>query len=222
MRMRKKRHGAERLANCAEFLAPDAEVLKADIRAPFGKSEGEVHLEIGCGKGSFAVKSAIAKQDVMFYAMEKVENVMINALERAMKQKESCIGNLRFIIGHAEELEEMFPEHSISVIYLNFSDPWPKKGHHRRRLTAPERLDTYKKLLVPGGRIIQKTDNRDLFEYSLEEYEAAGFNITFATDDLHASSRAADNITTEYEENFVSQGKTICCVVAETANNINE
>ncbi|MBQ5649763.1 MAG: tRNA (guanosine(46)-N7)-methyltransferase TrmB, partial [Clostridia bacterium] len=119
--------------------------------------------------------------------------------------------------GHAEELEEMFADHSISTIYLNFSDPWPKKGHHRRRLTAPDRLDTYKKLLVPGGKIIQKTDNVELFEYSVEEYRNAGLTVEFATTDLHNSSRAAENITTEYEENFMREGKPICCVIVSTA-----
>ena len=216
MRMRKKRHGAERLQNCAEFLAPEREVTMADPLAPFANKKGEVHLEIGCGKGAFAVKNAASRPEINFYAMEKVENVMINALEKAMARREEVKNNLRFIIGHAEELEEMFPEHSINTVYLNFSDPWPKKGHHRRRLTAPERLDTYKKLLVPGGKIIQKTDNVELFEYSVEEYQNAGLKLEFATTDLHNSARAAENITTEYEENFLREGKPICCVIVST------
>jgi len=216
MRMRKKRHGAERLQSCAEFLAPEREVTMADPLAPFANKKGEVHLEIGCGKGAFAVKNAASRPEINFYAMEKVENVMINALEKAMARKDEVKNNLRFIIGHAEELEEMFPEHSINTVYLNFSDPWPKKGHHRRRLTAPERLDTYKKLLVPGGKIIQKTDNVELFEYSVEEYQNAGLKLEFATTDLHNSARAAENITTEYEENFMREGKPICCVIVST------
>ena len=210
--MRKKRHGAERLQACAEFIAPDREITKADASAPFKNKDEEIHLEIGCGKGAFAVKNAVSRKNINFYAMEKVENVIINALEKAMARHDECIDNLRFINGHAEELEEMFAEHSISVIYLNFSDPWPKKGHHRRRLTAPDRLETYKKLLREGGRIIQKTDNVDLYEYSLEEYAASGLKITFQTNDLHASERAATNITTEYEENFLREGKPICCI----------
>lgn len=216
MRMRKKRHGAERLQSCAEFLAPEREVTMADPLAPFANKKGEVHLEIGCGKGAFAVKNAASRPEINFYAMEKVENVMINALEKAMARRDEVKNNLRFIIGHAEELEEMFPEHSINTVYLNFSDPWPKKGHHRRRLTAPERLDTYKKLLVPGGKIIQKTDNVELFEYSVEEYQNAGLKLEFATTDLHNSARAAENITTEYEENFMREGKPICCVIVST------
>ena len=212
MRMRKKRHGAERLQACAEFLAPEREITKADAAAPFKNKDAEIHIEIGCGKGAFAVKNAASRKNINFYAMEKVENVMINALEKAMARRDECIDNLRFIIGHAEELEEMFAEHSISVIYLNFSDPWPKKAHIRRRLTAPDRLETYKKLLREGGRIIQKTDNVELYEYSLEQYAASGLKITFHTNDLHASERAATNITTEYEENFLREGKPICCI----------
>ena len=222
--MRKKRHGAERMQSCAEFLAPDRSVVFADPHAPFANKATELRLEIGCGKGGFAVKSAAKNPDAVFYAMERVGNVMVNALEKAEANREACIGNLRFILGRAEELEEYFPPHCLSVIYLNFSDPWPKKGHHRRRLTAPEKLESYRRLLVPGGKILQKTDNRELFDYSLAALEAADFRIAFATDDLQASARAAHNVMTEYEEGFVSAGKTICfleAVCGESSNTID-
>lgn len=202
------------MQNCAEFLAPERSVLFADPYAPFPDRGAELRLEIGCGKGGFAVGSAVKNPEVLFYAMERVGNVLVNALEKAEANRAACIGNLRFILGRAEELEEYFPPHSLSVIYLNFSDPWPKKGHHRRRLTAPEKLETYRRLLCPGGKILQKTDNRELFEYSLATLEAADFRITFATDDLHASSRAADNVMTEYEAGFVAAGKPICFLEA--------
>ncbi|MBQ7171170.1 MAG: tRNA (guanosine(46)-N7)-methyltransferase TrmB [Clostridia bacterium] len=213
MRMRKKRHGEERLARCAEFLLTDPAALFGDPASPFYGREGEIHLEIGCGKGAFAVESAARHPERRYLAVEKVENVMINALERAEAARESCVGNLRFLIAHAEDLENWLPPRSVSAIYLNFSDPWPKKGHVRRRLTAPERVEQYKRLLAPGGRIIQKTDNDELFAFSLGTLEEAGFETEFVTSDLHASSRAEENVMTEYERAFSEQGKQINCLI---------
>ena len=178
------------MARCAEFLLTDPAALRADPAAPFGGGAGEIHLEIGCGKGAFAVESAARHPERRYLAVEKVGNVMVNALERAEAARESCIGNLRFILAHAEDLDAWLPPGSVSASYLNFSDPWPKKGHARRRLTAPERVEQYKRLLAPGGRIVQKTDNDELFAFSLERFADAGLVTEFVTTDLHASARA--------------------------------
>ncbi len=209
MRMRKKKHGAERLESCAEFLAPPKEELSKDPRCAFSGMTGDIHLEIGCGKGRFAVESAAANPGICFFAVEKVENVLVNALELAESRRDECFPNLRFIRGRAEDLKEYFPEHSLSVIYLNFSDPWPKKGHLKRRLTAPERLADYRRLLKPGGIIRQKTDNAGLFEFSLEAYREAGFAVAAFSEDFHSSPMSEGNIMTEYEKHFSADGKPI-------------
>ncbi|MBR5601399.1 MAG: tRNA (guanosine(46)-N7)-methyltransferase TrmB, partial [Clostridia bacterium] len=117
--------------------------------------------------------------------------------------------NLRFIIGNAEHLPEWLPAHSLSCIYLNFSDPWPKSGYKKRRLTHRGFLEKYRELLVPGGMLKFKTDNHDLFFFSLEEFEACGLEIVWKTEDLHASELAASNVMTEYEANFSSKGMPI-------------
>ena len=123
-------------------------------------------------------------------------------------------GNVRFLGGDAKNLREVFPEGSLECIYANFSDPWPKKGYEDRRLTAPEFLKLYEYLLADGGYFRFKTDNAVLFAYSVETVTASPFEITFITDDLHASERAAENIMTEYERNFTAKGVKIHCLEA--------
>lgn len=214
MRMRKKKHGAERIAACADILIEDPRVLMADPSAVFASKEGVLCLEIGCGKGSFAVGMASEHPELNIIAMEKVADVCCVALERAKAHGESCSNNLRFIIGDASNIEEWFPPHCLDRIYLNFSDPWPKAGHAKRRLTYRAFLERYRNLLKAGGLLIFKTDNAGLFDFSLEELEAVGAEILWQTRDLHASDRADGNIMTEYEKNFSEKGFKICSVEA--------
>jgi tRNA (guanine-N7-)-methyltransferase len=141
--------------------------------------------------------------------MERVRDVCCIALEKAMASREERCDNLRFIIGNADDIVEWFPEHSLDVIYLNFSDPWPKAGHAKRRLTHKNYLERYKKLLKEDGRLIFKTDNVGLFDFSLESFEEFGCVVEWMTRDLHNSERAADNVMTEYEKNFSEKGFTI-------------
>ena len=159
MRMRKKKHGEERILACAELLISDPAVLKDDPKIPFSDKEKELCLEIGCGKGNFAVGMAEKNPHCNFIAMERVRDVCCIALEKAMACKETRPDNLRFIIGDADNLDEWFPEHSVDRLYLNFSDPWPKAGHAKRRLTHKNYLARYKRLLKQGGLLIFKTDN---------------------------------------------------------------
>ena len=133
MRARKKKHGAERIAACAHLLISDPTVLKNDPQSPF-KEERPLHLEIGCGKGNFACGTAAANPDINLIAMERVSDVACLALEKAEAARDTRPDNLRFLIGNAENLTEWFPPHSIDCLYLNFSDPWPKAGHAKRRL----------------------------------------------------------------------------------------
>ena len=211
MRMRKKKNMDARLAACRHLLAdkPREPVATSQIHFDF---EGDMYLEIGSGKGGFAVQSAAANPTVCFYAMERVANVMVNALERAEREKDTRPDNLRFIIGRAEDLCEWFAPHSLSVIYLNFSDPWPKARNAKRRLTARKFLLTYFKLLSEDGTLFFKTDNVELFNFTLDELKALDRAPAYVTYDLHNSPFAAGNIVTEYENNYVNSGVPICAL----------
>ena len=200
MRMRKKKNGASRIEACAEWLLKTPEDLNAvRDRAPF-------YLEIGCGKGGFITATAKANPDRFYIAVELVADALVTALEHA---KEEEIPNLRFVNLNAKNLGDWFAPGEIAEIYLNFSDPWPKKGHTKRRLTHREFLEVYKPLLAKGGKICQKTDNVGLFDFSLEEFTQAGWRLEAVTRDLHHSEWAEGNIMTEYEKNFSEQGYPI-------------
>ena len=209
MRARKRKHGEERLAAAAAVLCQDKEVVFADAQAPFGEKR-PLHLEIGCGKGKFSCEMSALHPDVNFYAMEKVSDVMVCAAERALRTAEERPDNLRFIVGDARELGEWFAPHTFSCIYLNFSDPWPKKGYYKRRLTYRAFLEIYKNLLCEGGVLRLKTDNVGLFDFSLEEFAAAGMQVLRMSRDLHNSPYNEGNVMTEYETNFSGQGTPIC------------
>ena len=208
MRMRRKKHGAERIAACSEILITEPKVPAVDPVTYFC-DERPVHLEIGCGKGDFAVGMAAQNPDVNFIAMERVSDVACLALEKAMNAKDTRPDNLRFLIGDAKNLVEWFPLHSVSCIYLNFSDPWPKKGYAKRRLTHRGFLELYRSVLCEGGMLKLKTDNEGLFDFSLEEFEAAGLTVEWMTRDLHRSEKNEGNIMTEYERNFSQKGQVI-------------
>ncbi|MBO5274345.1 MAG: tRNA (guanosine(46)-N7)-methyltransferase TrmB [Clostridia bacterium] len=197
MRMRKKKHGAERIAACSDILIRSAD----DI--PF---EAPYELEIGCGKGSFIVELARRNPDRNYIAVEKISDVILLAMEKA---KAAELTNVRFLIGDAGTLTEVFKKGDISRIYLNFSDPWPKAGYAKRRLTHRGFLEKYKSILTDDGEIHFKTDNRVLFDFSLEEFEACGFALRNVTNDLHNSPYNEGNIVTEYETNFSAKGFTI-------------
>ncbi len=214
MRMRRKKHGAERIAACSSLLIQnpdDLAALRAD-GAPLFPAAGELHLEIGCGKGDFAVGMAAANPDVNFIAMERVADVACLALEKAMASAENRPrDNLRFLIGNAENLGEWLLPGILSRIYLNFSDPWPKTGYAKRRLTHRRFLEIYRKLLRENGELWLKTDNEGLFDFSLEEFSAEGLTVLYVSRNFHAAPESAGNIMTEYERNFSSQGKPIFC-----------
>lgn len=208
MRMRKKKHGAERIAACAEILLQPPTVPAIDPQNYFTGTR-PLHLEIGCGKGDFSVGMASKYPDVNFIAVERVSDVICLALEKAMKVKESRPDNLRFLIGDARNIAEWFPPHSVDCIYLNFSDPWSKKGYAKRRLTHRSFLELYRSVLKSGGILKLKTDNEGLFDFSLEEFAACGLTVEWQTRDLHRSEKKSDNIMTEYERNFSERGQVI-------------
>ncbi|MBE6553420.1 MAG: tRNA (guanosine(46)-N7)-methyltransferase TrmB [Ruminococcaceae bacterium] len=208
MRMRRKKHGAERIAACSEILIKIPENLPTDPNGFFSVNR-PLHLEIGCGKGDFAVGMAAKYSDTNFIAMERVPDVACLALEKAMRASDNRNDNLRFIIGDAKNLTEWFPAHAIDCIYLNFSDPWPKKGYAKRRLTHKGFLELYRTLLVPNGLLRLKTDNEGLFDFSLEQFAECGLTVEWQTRDLHHSEKNDENIMTEYERNFSQKGQVI-------------
>ncbi len=209
MRMRRKKHGEERIAACAALLC---EKPQEPIHAPHAHmpADAPVCLEIGCGKGGFACDMAEKYGERAFYAVERDANVMICALEKAKERTEARpTDNLRFIIANAMELDAWFAPHSIDYLYLNFSDPWPKARHAERRLTHRAFLERYLKLLKPRGVLQFKTDNVGLFDFTLGEIAALGLTPSVVTRDLHHSVYVEDNVMTEYERNFSSQGYAI-------------
>ncbi len=215
MRMRKKRNFEARMEACGDLLLAQgangilnmqeaAENYRAliDFSAVFG-NDRPVALEIGCGKGGFVCALAKREPNVNFLALEKMSNVILTPMEEVKKQG---IPNIRFLNIRAECLPCYIPEDSLEVIYLNFSTPLPKLGYATQRLTHRNFLEKYKKLLKSGGRIVQKTDDRAFFDFSLEEYAACGFALENVSYDLHTNGNPDDNIVTEYEQKWVEKG----------------
>lgn len=207
MRMRKKKNLDVRFAACADVMAFEPKEKRGKWRALFG-NDNPIHLEIGCGKGRFAIGMAEQHPDVNFIAVEREEGALIMAAERCQQQP---LPNLRFVSFDAAELREVFAPGEVDRIYLNFSDPWPKDRHAKRRLESRQFLARYNQILKKDGTIEFKTDNRALFDFALEEVEAAGWTLKEKTFDLHADARLNEgNVMTEYEERFSAQGNPIC------------
>jgi tRNA (guanine-N7-)-methyltransferase len=205
--MRRKKNLDARLEQVSELNMLQPSEYKGNWRALFGKDENvQLHLEIGCGKGNFACGMAAAHPEINLIAMECVADVACTALEKAMACADTRPDNLRFLIGNAENLVEWLPPHSVDCLYLNFSDPWPKARHAKRRLTHRGFLEKYKTVLKEGGVIRFKTDNVGLFDFSLEEFAAMGLEVTDLTRDLHNSPQNEGNVMTEYEKNFSEKG----------------
>ena len=171
-----------------------------------------VHIEIGMGKGRFITTLAGMNPDINYVGIEKYSSVLLRAVE---KQDELCLPNLRFIRMDAENITSVFGKEEVDRIYLNFSDPWPKDRHAKRRLTSRQFFARYDEILKSTGRVEFKTDNRPLFDFSVEEVNEAGWNLSVCTYDLHNDEKLVEgNVMTEYEERFSSQGNPICKLVA--------
>ena len=173
-----------------------------------------IHIEIGMGKGQFITTLAKENPDINFIGIEKYSSVLVRALD---KREELEAENLIFLRMDAEDITSCFSENEIAKIYLNFSDPWPKDRHAKRRLTSVNFLERYNKILQPDGTLQFKTDNRPLFDFSLEQLRLAGWTADEATFDLHQNGPAPDNIMTEYEEKFYNLGNPICRFTAHRA-----
>lgn len=207
MRMRKKKNSESRLGACERVLYNHKE--NTPLEAPgkvMGMDGAPVYLEIGAGKGRFAAEMARRYPEAAYFAMERVTDCVVLAAELAMSGEYGDRSNLRFVIDTADNLLHIFGRGTVDKIFLNFSDPWSKKGYAKRRLTHRRYLALYMNLLAEGGSLTFKTDNRGLFDFSLEEIEAMGLVPEAVTYDLHSSEWNEGNIMTEYEEHFSSQG----------------
>lgn len=205
MRVHKKKHCKERLEACGDIVIKNLKDEGKTSQELF-QNDKPLKIEIGCGKGDFIVGTAAKEKDVNFLAIEKVPDVLVIAAE---KIKRSGLGNVRVSCLDAKELSEIFDENSIDAIYLNFSDPWPKPRHKKRRLTYRSFLEIYKKILKEGGALYFKTDDRKFFDFSLEEFKDYSMHIEKMTYDLHRSNYSEGNVVTEYEKRFSLMGTPI-------------
>ena len=204
MRQRHIRNREEILKDCGEYLVQDPRSLRGQWRSAFGK-EGPLKLEIGSGKGRFITQMALAHPDENFIACEGQYNVYPRILQKA---KALELSNMLLLGEYIADPSDFFADGEIDGIYLNFSDPW-KKRTANRRLTYRTKLEGYKRICSPGAVLEFKTDNDDLFDFSLEELSAVGLTPSTVEYDLHASEFAENNVLTEYEEKFTVIGSKI-------------
>lgn len=200
MRMRKKKNLIPRMERCSSVWIRTPEDYKNNWRSLMPDCT-ELRLELGCGKGRFTCETAALHRDKLFVAVERVPDAMVIAMERAVSMG---LTNVFFIDGDAAVLSDYFAPDEVDLIYINFCDPWPGNKHVRRRLTHPEMLRGYRAVLRDGGQIHFKTDNRNLYEWSLFQFPKAGFELSEVTRDLHGNGICG--VMTDYEEKFHLQG----------------
>lgn len=205
MRYRRIKGATEKFEVLSQYITSDSINMKGRWNEAFGNNN-PIYLEMGCGKGKFVIDMALKNPDCNFIGVEGQEPVVLRAAQRA---KESGAKNVTFIAEFLRHPEDYFEKDEISGIYLNFSDPWPKARHAKRRLTHTRFLTSYRKFIKADGEIQFKTDNDDMFDFSVEEFQANNFAIKEISYNLHATILRAKDFTTEYEEKFKEWGKTI-------------
>ena len=207
MRLRNIKGSREFIAD-NEFVIHEPELSKGKWNTDIFQNENPIHLEIGMGKGKFIMELAKKNKDINYVGIEKYSSVLIRGIQ---KLQEDPLGNLVFIRMDAEDICNIFDEGEIDKIYLNFSDPWPKDRHAKRRLPSRQFLERFSHILKKGKCLEFKTDNRDLFDFALEEVPAANWILDEFTYDLHKNEKMNDgNVMTEYEEKFSEMGNKIC------------
>lgn len=214
MRLRNKPWAKEFMENHPDMLIFDAEEKKGSWTNVFG-NDAPIHIEVGTGKGQFIIGMALANPSINYIGIEHFDNVIVSALEKSIEAGKPS--NLRLLRANGADLNSIFQDAEIDRVYLNFSDPWPKTRHEKRRLTHEGFLKKYEEVLKPGGEIHFKTDNRSLFEYSLVSMTDYGMKLLTVSLDLHANM-PEDNILTEYEEKFSSKGQPIYRLEAQYQN----
>lgn len=191
----------------SNFTVKDPEKLKGLWKKEVFGNDNELHIEIGMGKGRFLMDLATLNPNINYVGIEKYSSVLLRAIQ---KQEQLLLPNVKFIRMDAEDITEVFAPAEVDKIYLNFSDPWPKDRHAKRRLPSRQFLGRYDQILRPDGVVEFKTDNKDLFQFALDEVEPAGWNLDAVTYDLHHDPVMNEgNVMTEYEEKFSSLGNPI-------------
>lgn len=203
MRVRKKPWAEEELLT-NDYVVKEALELKGKWNTVFNNNN-PIYIELGCGKGKFITETAEINSNINYIGIERQISVVATA---ARKLKLKPVSNIRFICGDVKLLQEYFAENEIKRIYINFCDPWPKKRWIKRRLSHRKFLDIYKTLIGVSGEVHLKTDNRELFEFSLNEFADSNWRLRNITLDLH-NSNFEGNIMTEYEQKFSSKGMPI-------------
>lgn len=204
MRQRYKPWADDFIREHDRLIIPDPASRRGNWQSVFGNDQ-PIHLEIGTGKGQFIAGMARQHPDINFIGIELSKSVIVSAAQKVL---DVDVSNIVLLNENAADLRELFAENEISGIYLNFSDPWPKNRHEKRRLTYKTFLAQYQEILKDGGQLVQKTDNRKLFEYSLVSYSQFGMKLEEVSLDLH-SEDDPDNVKTEYEEKFSAKGQPI-------------
>lgn len=205
MRLRNKPWAEEFISSHPEVIIPNPEEYKGNWKQVFG-NDNPVHIEVGTGKGQFVTGMALANPDINYIGIELYTSVIVVALEKVIEAQTPP--NLRLLKVNGADLAKYFAKGDVSRVYLNFSDPWPKTRHAKRRLTHGGFLNLYESILIDNGEIHFKTDNRGLFEYSLISMSEYGMLLKYVSLDLHVNM-PEDNIMTEYEEKFSAKGQPI-------------
>lgn len=204
MRLRNKPWAKDKIEEYPQYAVPNPELNKGKWDEVFGNNN-PLHIEVGTGKGRFITEMAKAHPDINYMGIELYDSVIVAALDRLI---EAELPNVKLLNVNAAELEKYFAKNDVDRVYLNFSDPWPKTRHEKRRLTYKDFLKSYENILVDGGEIHFKTDNQGLFEYSLMSFSEYGLLLKFLSLDLHKSDFEG-NIMTEYEQKFSEKGNRI-------------
>ena len=202
MRLRKVKN-AQNIIDESQYIIKKPEIYKGNYKNVF-ENDNSIYIEVGMGKGDFIIENALKNPEINFIGIEKFDSVMVRAVQ---KLEEYDIPNLKLIKIDALNIDNIFYK-EISCLYLNFSDPWPKKRHTNRRLTSNVFLNKYDLIFKNTKKIIMKTDNRHLFEYSIKSLTDYEYKINDISLDLHSDNKL-DNIETEYEKKFVSKGMVI-------------
>jgi len=213
MRLRHKPYAMEMIETYSQFIIADPEAYKGSWGKLFG-NDNPIHIEVGTGRGRFIYEMAKAHPHINYIGIEKFSSVVVDALQKLIDEE---VPNLKLINKDAKDLTVFFESEEIDRVYLNFSDPWPKARHEKRRLTYKSFLRNYEQVLVKDGEIHFKTDNQGLFEYSLMSLAEYGMLLHYISLDLH-NSDFEGNIMTEYEEKFSSKGNRIYRVEARFRN----
>ena len=209
MRLRHIR-GAEQAIATSPYVIQQPQEYRGRFHQLFG-NRNPLRIEVGMGKGRFIMELASQNPQVNYIGIERYSSVLLRALQ---KREELALPNIYFMCEDAKLLSEIFGPGEIDRIYLNFSDPWPKDRHAKRRLTSPDFMRVYDKILRKDGTVEFKTDNQDLFTYSLASIPEAGWRVESFTRDLHPSALGEGDVMTEDEMRFSAAGHPICKLIA--------